>query len=440
MAPGVKRLLGFTAAMILLGQAASGQDVLRVRGGPAFSAVFVEWNQEEVTIRTERETKSYFWRQLDPKCVCDLVRHHMENTAAAHWALAQYCAATGLSEEARSEYRQCVEADVSYKGKADAAMGRVEFLALAGGKGPLPPPVSPPTPLFPQPEPAQSPAREPSRAPASPETGIRDVPGADPQRKDGQKVNALLGTQLKTYETSHFILHTDLASSADVDSFRSHSESSYDWLYNALDVRYHDKIWNGKCEVFLFERQGDFQRYAASVDGFAGGAGAGGYFRWQGASCHIAFFKPDPRASHTVFTVFAHELTHAFVECRVHHGVKLWLNEGLAEYLASLQPEGGDKVSDFHRQDLKRMMQAGGLPALSQICAMSGPTLDVAFYSQSWSVVKYLISTDPSFKKFHAFIRALKQGKSDEDAIKEAYGQTLDQVGQAWLGYVREMP
>jgi hypothetical protein len=420
--------------------------VLRVRGGAAFSATVVEFDQEEITVKTERETKSYFWRQLDPRCVYGLVQNHMDKTsAAAHWALAEYCAAAGLSEEARAEYRLCVESDVSYREKADKALQKVEYMGLAGGKGPVPSPVPPPVSLFPQPEPAKPagrPAQERSHLPENPPAGVtRDAGVVAAQRKNGEKVNGLIGTTLETYETVHLVVHTDLANPAEVDALRKQGESLYAWLYDVLGIHYGDRIWTGKCEVFLFEKREEFIRFAATVDGCTDALHAGGYLRWRGGLCHIAFFKPSREMRDTSLTVLAHELTHAFLEYRVHKGVKPWLNEGLAEYLESVLPEGGDVVTEALRSSVKRITQGGALPRLDDLRARSHVSgSDHDFYVLSWSVVEYMISSDPSHRKFRRFIKALKEGRNEEEAIKEGFGLSPAELEQAWIRRIGSLP
>ena len=434
-------LLGAILILMPSAHGAAAQEMIRVRGGAAYPATVVECNAEEITVKTERETKSYFWRQLDPKCVYDLVQNRMDKTsAAAHWALAEYCAAAGLVEEARSEYRLCVQTDFSYKEKTDKAWRQLDFTGGTKRSGPLPAPVpeglpAGTMPMFP--EPGKDQPKTPASSHPTREVSPIDVAVVAGQRKHAEVVNARLRTHLQTYETEHFILHIDFADPDEVSALRRKCEPTYERLSDVLDLKTEEKIWAGKCEGYFFQNRVDFARFAA-MTGFPGGESASGYFHFNGRQCRIVIVKPGKRSVQSLQEIFVHELTHAFVMCRmgqVH--IKPWLNEGLAQYMQlTLQPESSADRK-YKLRYVKEVTKRPGFPRFNDLRQVSGASVnDSVFYVLSWSIVDYMISSDPSHAKFRKFVVALKEGKSDEEAIQEAYGENPGELELAWLKHL----
>ena len=136
----------------------------------------------------------------------------------------------------------------------------------------------------------------------------------------------------------------------------------------------------------------------------------------------------------------------------------VWLREGFAYYLEmealgytqtfSLGRGGGTggagagmkgpvwTDSAKWREALKKVVDEGNDPPLRRIAKM---TVDQTNYIQlvkSWSIVEFLIRWDP--KKFKQFIDLSKdRSKTEEEALKEAFGANYRKVDAKWRAYVR---
>ena len=136
----------------------------------------------------------------------------------------------------------------------------------------------------------------------------------------------------------------------------------------------------------------------------------------------------------------------------------VWLREGFAYYLElealgytqtfSLGRGGGSggagagmkgpvwTDSAKWREALKQVVVEGNDPPLRRLAKM---TVDQTNYIQlvkSWSVIEFLIRWDA--KKFKRFIDLSKdRSKTEEDALKEAYGANYRKVDAKWRAYVQ---
>jgi len=135
----------------------------------------------------------------------------------------------------------------------------------------------------------------------------------------------------------------------------------------------------------------------------------------------------------------------------------VWLREGFSYYLEmealgytqtfSLGSGGGTggagagmkgpvwTDSAKWREALKKVVNEGNDPPLRRIAKM---TVDQTSYIQlvkSWSIVEFLIRWDA--KKFKQFIDLSKdRSKTEEEALKEAYGANYRKVDAKWRAYV----
>ena len=81
-------------------------------------------------------------------------------------------------------------------------------------------------------------------------------------------------------------------------------------------------------------------------------------------------------------------------------------------------------------------MTEGNDPPLRRIAKMSVDQTNYVQLVKSWSVVEFLIRWDA--KKFKRFIDLSKdRSRSEEDALKEAYGANYRKVDAKWRAYVQ---
>jgi hypothetical protein len=422
-----KMFLALLIVLSFVSAAALGQDVIKLRSGQEVSGKVVEHDENGFTLQTGEGKKQYKWEELDPRCTYELWKQFTDPTSAkAHFLLGLQCAMTGLIEEAKAEYRRAREIEPAFAEMVEKALKELE----SGGKTPGK-------------EPAET---EPPEPVLSPEQLLAK------QRQDGQIVNEKLHTKLKTSETAHFIIHSDFTNPSDMKQIRQWCETLYERLSDVLDVKPGDKLWNGKCEIYLFLERADFVRYAKTFDKFPEAKVSGGYFGSHGRNCHIVIPRTDLSSDRgaqkdTFLYTLLHEGSHAYLQL---HGnvveIKPWLHEGFAQYFQFALPDtGAAQDRDRRSRIVKRLTSKPGFTRFNELRALEqllGDDLEA--YALSWSIVDYMINSDRATqkgklgkKKFAKFIALIKDGKSEEDAMKEAYGQTPAELEQAWLKYVR---
>ncbi len=133
----------------------------------------------------------------------------------------------------------------------------------------------------------------------------------------------------------------------------------------------------------------------------------------------LLLFGGDPN----IRGVTSHEVTHLLVDQAaegVASFIPAWLNEGLAEY-GNIEPSTGyDQALDrgIHEERL--------FPIRSMTNRPGNPDDVILFYGQSRSIVRYLVDSYGA-QKLQAFLSLLKQGKTVDNAMTQAYG--FDRVG-----------
>jgi hypothetical protein len=136
-------------------------------------------------------------------------------------------------------------------------------------------------------------------------------------------------------------------------------------------------------------------------------------------------------------TMVVHELTHVLVGDLTFSCLTImptWLNEGLAVYSeGELDPGSADQLEQAIRDD--------ALISVRSLSAGFSEIPDKAYlsYSQSYSIVKFLIETHGQ-EKMTALLNTLKQGVGVDEALLEVYGFDVEGLEDAWRESVGAAP
>jgi len=136
-------------------------------------------------------------------------------------------------------------------------------------------------------------------------------------------------------------------------------------------------------------------------------------------------------------TTIAHELTHVLVGHLTFSclgDVPTWLNEGLAVYSeGALDPNSEAQLNDAIKTDqlLTVRSLSGGFSEVPSRAYLS--------YSQSYSIVKYLIETYGQ-DKMNALLIGLRDGTTIDDALMKIYGFDVDGLENAWRSAIGAAP
>jgi len=136
-------------------------------------------------------------------------------------------------------------------------------------------------------------------------------------------------------------------------------------------------------------------------------------------------------------STIAHELTHVLVGHLTFSclgDVPTWLNEGLAVYSeGSLNPASQEQLDQAIRGD--QLLSVRSLSAgFSEV-----PSRAYLSYSQSYSIVKFLVETYGR-EKMNSLLIALRNGATIDDALYEIYGFDIEGLESAWRESVGAAP
>ena len=136
-------------------------------------------------------------------------------------------------------------------------------------------------------------------------------------------------------------------------------------------------------------------------------------------------------------TTIAHELTHVLVGHLTFSclgGVPTWLNEGLAVYSeGELNSASQSQLDEAVRSDqlLSVRSLSGGFSEVPSRAYLS--------YSQSYSIVKFLIETYGQ-DRMNSLLIALRDGATVDDALLQVYGFNIDGLENAWRDSIGAAP
>lgn len=178
------------------------------------------------------------------------------------------------------------------------------------------------------------------------------------------------------------------------------------------DLGYEGEIkWKEKCQVYIVEnvdRWGDFLKDIGFNPDLVGGF-VPNYAEKEMFLCALS--------EGYLAVTFPHELTHLiFRDIAGNSTIPLWLNEGLANYEAS--------ITSISNKLLIKYMKQGNHILLGDLLRMSnypnGKEMRELFYAQSEKLVEFLI-TQYGRKKFRGLCELILKDKSFYDSVFEIY-------------------
>ncbi len=401
--------------------------------------------------------------KLDPKEVA-LAYHQVTPPAdaAGRFALGEWFFKKAQFEEAETELFGAVRLDPNMKAKADtmmtalAAMKEVETAkkeekkkeAKKEGEGKIRIiKVGPDGTMV------ESPSEGGDEEDFAKKFGKRDVPARTAAEmkefldKRLEEIKKIGGTW-RMIETKHYYCFSNVPEPKH-KIIAQWNEQLYDRLCVVLKHKEGDKLWNNKMPIYYFEKFGQFQHFAAEIDQSPGAAYSGGYFAAQGRDVHICIpfmterFNSEKRADRMARNTLHHECTHAFLQLTGEDvSLTRWLHEGMAQFIEfwydrenneegrENNPERKDRIA-FVNQSIAR----GGVPTWEKMKMRPMGGTDIEGYAWAWTKLEFLYRNFDN-QKLPQFIRLIKAGKTEEDAMQQTFGfssQKLEEVYGTWV-------
>ena len=172
--------------------------------------------------------------------------------------------------------------------------------------------------------------------------------------------------------------------------------------------------------VFIFSSRRESQPYFELLTAMKGTRVSGLYVRH--GSGGAMFIDASSRSMERTAT---HELVHDLLR-QGDVTPPLWLEEGLAEYVANAQVSSKGVIAGLPIAQHVNLLAASPTRTIEDLFAVkieSPQATSSYFYAQSWAAVHWLMRTNPN--AFFPFLRELEQGTGVAAALNKHYGRSL---------------
>jgi hypothetical protein len=186
--------------------------------------------------------------------------------------------------------------------------------------------------------------------------------------------------------------------------------------------------------LIVFSSESEFKPYRANAVSRA-------YYQSAADRDYIVMSSLDGESQRVV----VHEYVHLIIR-RSHLDYPVWLNEGLAEFFSTIEPQGSNMAVGRVPADRLAYLNTGAhLIPIARLLAVDhgDPEYNTSahagtFYSESWALV-HMLMTDSRYRPHaHAFIEAVGNGADARAALTSAFGKTLAAAQNDLEGYIRK--
>lgn len=214
-------------------------------------------------------------------------------------------------------------------------------------------------------------------------------------------------SNLKNHKTEHFYI---IYTSPTPANYPKTLEGLFALFKRVMSIKPGEKVFNGRLEIYLWEKRAEFLKFAAEFEGF-NASSAGGYFTitqmgWPRVNLPLETGAGGKEANYARnLIVLFHEGTHAmFSQYITDTPLPTWINEGLADYFAfSILEEksffgnlsDSDESKRRHVQFLKKQIQSNNLRPFRQLFHQQGTSggADYEAYALGWCLTSLLLKS-----------------------------------------------
>lgn len=239
--------------------------------------------------------------------------------------------------------------------------------------------------------------------------------------------------EMRTYETPHYIIHTDLdPEQARIASIRmTKMADEYARRMSDFGPRVRKKL--------------PFYLYRDAEDYYATGAPRGSAGRFNGTALLAVAEDFGPKTWHIV----QHEGFHQFADVMINANLPPWVNEGLAEYFGEAIFTGDGFVTgaipQWRLERIRKRFLRGEFKPLEDMMRLPvsewNHQLSLINYDQAWSMVQFLAhGEDGRYQKaFSGFLGQLGRGQNQYTAWEKSFGD-MRGFEEKWREYWRNLP
>jgi len=237
-------------------------------------------------------------------------------------------------------------------------------------------------------------------------------------------IAVLPGTQL--YETEHFLFTSNMPPEQ-VAPYAAYLDRMYDWMGKLYGVPEGHKVWlGGKARIFAFLEREQFEAFEEkyfpeAVQTLRSLVNVYGL-------CHlspdgdvvIACYRGDDPANFGQMLV--HETSHGFIHrYKTKAQLPNWVDEGMADLIGAEMVPASIVVKNREYKAIQLLTQQRSLGGM-----LSAKRIDAWHYGLASNLNRFLLHANRD--SYVRFIEALKEGMPWDEALREAYGSTPEQM------------
>lgn len=250
-------------------------------------------------------------------------------------------------------------------------------------------------------------------------------------REMAEEVVSLFGCQL--HETQHFLFVSNIPSQQ-VAPYVASLDRMYDFMFRLYGVDRKHKVWlGGKAPIYAFLEKEQFDNfeeryYPESKETIRTLMNVYGLSHLsQSGEVVIACYRGnDPN---DFGQMIVHETSHGFIHRYKSKAIlPSWIDEGMADLIGAEMVPASTAV---HNREMKAVQQLAQQHSLNGM--LSAERIDASQYGMASNLNRFLLAANR--QDYVRFIELLKEGQKWEDALKNSYGNTpeemLTQYGRA---------
>ncbi|HEY7118132.1 MAG TPA: DUF1570 domain-containing protein [Tepidisphaeraceae bacterium] len=232
---------------------------------------------------------------------------------------------------------------------------------------------------------------------------------------------------MQLVKSKHYLIHSDL-DDAQIYELGTRMEAMYgEYSRRLADFDLHED--RKPLDVYLFDRKQDYMEFTGGQYENTGGV-------FMPAWNQLAAYLEGQRD--TLRRTLQHEAFHQFAQKALRGNMPIWLNEGMAQLFEEAIWTGDaflmGQVPPRRVRQLQLDLKDDKLLPLKQLMSMTGESwshnltgnasLGSTQYNQSWAIVHYMAYGERGANgaKLVALLQALRKGKDQEDAFRDAFG------------------
>jgi hypothetical protein len=250
----------------------------------------------------------------------------------------------------------------------------------------------------------------------------------------------------KMEETAHFYIFSNLKPEIHA-YFKIQCEELYKLLVDVLDHKEGELLWNNKCPIYFPSNRDQFISFGTNIDHTPAAMSSGGYFTHRGRDVHIVVpllarqrNEAEKEQVRRATSTLRHEGTHAFLQL-VGKNVEItrWLHEGMAQFIEFWYDAADNPERHYVERRLFQLISRDQIMAWEESNDRPMGGADFDGYAFAWARLIYLYRQFQSDKrKLPTMIRLIKDGKSEKEAMEQAFGQKVEKLEEVYQLFIKQ--